>query len=383
MVQGCFSSICDKMFNMNGKQVDISTQTLVRFWLVIIGLALALGAIWLARDAVIMILIAFFLAVVLNRPVVFFAKVLPGNSRALGATVSFLISLVVLIGIVTLILPIFLEQTIVFAQSLPDTISALENHSRSFMDFAYDNGFGETISSALGGLATEGTQYIGNLGSVSLDFMTGLFDGMMKAFLVLVLTFFMLVEGPNWLGNFWKYAYRDSKKREHHKQIATKMYDVVSTFVTSQIIVAAINAALAGIGVFVLALTFGFTMSLILPIASIVFVSTFIPVFGPFIGGALTGLLVLLYNPIAAIIFVVYLTLFQQVVYNLLSPKIQGKRMHMSALVVLAAMIVGLQVWGIFGALVAIPIAGCVVVVIRETLLNRSNSKTTPLRKKK
>jgi predicted PurR-regulated permease PerM len=245
------------------------------------------------------------------------------------------------------------------------------------LSLARDFGFEETISSALNGLSNEASKITSDLGAISVGAVTGLFSGIMNAFFVLIITFFMLIEGPNWLKQFWKYVYRDGKKRTHHQEIADKMYHVISTFVTSQVIIATINAVLAGIGVFVLAMTFGFTMSLILPISSIVFISTFIPMFGPIIGSILTGILVLLYNPIAAIIFVVYLILFQQVVYNILSPKIQGKRMNMSPLIVLIAMIAGLQIGGVLGALIAIPIAGCVVVIIRETIKHRLNNKPT------
>ncbi|GHU07005.1 AI-2E family transporter [Alphaproteobacteria bacterium] len=361
---------------MQGKEINIGTKTLIRFWLVIIGFVLVLGALWLARDAAIMLLIAFFLAIMLNRPTAFFARILPGNSRALGAFISFIITLIVLLGTVVLIVPVFLEQSTNFAKSLPDTIVQVEEQSRFVMDFARNCGYGDVVDSIIGSISGQASNIANNLGSVSVGFVTDFFNGVMSTFLVAILTFFMLLEGPAWLEKFWKYVYRDPKKRAHHKAIADKMYDVFSTFVTSQIIVAAINGVLAGLGVFVMAMTFGFTMSLILPIAAIVFVATFVPVFGPFISGALSFLLILLYNPIAAIIFVVYLILFQQLVYNLLAPKIQGQRMNMSPLVVLAAMIIGLQIAGVFGALVAIPLAGCTAVIIRSGLTKYKNTKS-------
>lgn len=361
---------------MKDHKIDISSLTLIKFWLVIIGFALVIGLAWLARDVIIMLLIAFFLALVLNRPVTFLARKLPGKGRLLGTTITFAIVLIVLSGVVTLVLPVFVEQFIIFAKSLPGTIGALEEQSRSLLSLARDSGLEETVKSALGGLSSEANKIAASLGTMSVDAVTGFFSGIMNAFFVMVLTFFMLIEGPNWIDRFWKYAYRShSRIRPYHQEVTIKMYDVISTFVTSQIIVAAINALLASIGMFVLAMTFGFTISLILPIASIVFISTFIPMFGPIIGGVLSGIIILLYDPIAAVIFVIYLILFQQVVYNILSPKIQGKRMNMSPLVVLIAMIMGLQIGGVFGALVAIPIAGCMVVAVRETIKYYSKSK--------
>lgn len=352
---------------MKNSQINISTSTFIKFWLVLAGLALLVALVWLARDAVIMLLIAAFLALVLNRPTDFFARKLPNKSRSLAATIVFVITFIILIGVVVLVLPVFVEQSIVFAKSLPDTFAALSGQYESVIAFFAANGLEETVSSVINNLANEVSNIASSIGAGSVEMISGFFNGLMNAFLVLIMTFFMLIEGPKWLDKFWKFAYQDNQKRQHHKEVADQMYGVVSTFVTSQFIIASLNALLAGVGVFILALSFGFTMSLILPIASVVFITTFIPVLGPFIGGFITGLLILLYNPIAAIIFVVYLILFQQVVYNLISPRIQGKRMNMSAGAVLIAMIVGLQVGGVFGALVAIPIAGCVLILIRES----------------
>lgn len=367
---------------MNKAPINISTSTFVKFWLVLVGLVLLGALVWLARDAVIMLLIAVFLALVLNRPTDFFAKKLPKHSRSLAASIVFFITFVVLIGVVVLVVPVFIEQSIVFAKSLPDTVSALAGQYESVLEFFKANGLEETISSVANNLSSELSNIASSIGAGSVDMISNFFSGVMNAFLVLIMTFFMLIEGPKWLEKFWKFAYRDDKKRQHHQEVANQMYNVISTFVTSQFIIAALNAFLAGIGVFILALSFGFTMSLILPIASVVFITTFIPVLGPFIGGFITGLLILLYNPIAAIIFIVYLILFQQVVYNLISPRIQGKRMNMSAGAVLIAMIVGLQVGGVFGALVAIPIAGCLLILIRESY-NYYKSRTSSKPKKK
>jgi predicted PurR-regulated permease PerM len=356
---------------MKETQIHISTKTLIRFWLVIISLALIVGAIYLARWAVVMILVAFFLALVLNRPVEFFARVLPGHSRGLGALITFLITLVVLGGVVTLIVPIFLEQTINFAKALPETMSSLQEQSRFVTDFVNENGLNEAYDSIVNSVSDSAKNLASSLGNVSVNVVTDLVGWLGNAFLVLVLTVFMLIEGPKWIEKFWRLAYRSQKLRAKHQRVASKMYDVISDFVTSQVIIAAISAVLSGLGVFVLSLCFGAPSSLILPVTAIVFVTTFIPMFGAFIGGTLSFVLMLLYNPWAAIVYVVYSTLYQQVLYNFFSPKIQSRKMNISALMILIALVIGLQVGGVLGALVSIPIAGCVIVLVREYLSNR------------
>lgn len=79
-------------------RIDIETQTFVRFWLVVIGFALAALAIYSARDALVILGVAFFLALALNKPVSTLAKYLPGKSRVGGTAIAFIIVVALLGG---------------------------------------------------------------------------------------------------------------------------------------------------------------------------------------------------------------------------------------------------------------------------------------------
>ena len=346
-------------------EINVSTKTIIKFWLVILTLAGIIGAVFIAKDAIIMILVAFFLALVLNRPTEFFARVLPGNRRWLGASVTFLITLIILFGSITLVIPIFLEQSVVFLNSLPDTIASLQSQTAFLGDFVEQYQLDEFYSTIGNSIVDQIKNFASTLGSLSINFLASAAGMIGNAFIVAVLTLFMLFEGQSWIEKFWKLL-PDVKKREYYKSTADKMYDVVSGYVTGQMIVASINAVLAGVGVFVLSLLFGIPTTLILPIAAISFITTFIPLFGPAVGIAIAAILVLLYNPIAALILLVYITVYQQVLWNLVSPKVQSRQIKISALSILIAIIIGLNVGGVFGAIVAVPIAGCLIVLYRQ-----------------
>jgi predicted PurR-regulated permease PerM len=274
-----------------------------------------------------------------------------------------------------LIVPIFFEQSINFTKSLPGAISSLQEQSAALTSFMKENGLEDTFDSALTDLSDQAKIMAAQLGSWSVSFVAGLVNGIGTALMLMVLTFFMLIEGPKWLDLFWKNVYKDKKKMAKHQSIASKMYAVVSDFATSQVIIAAICGVMGGIGVFVLSMCFGIPSSLILPISTVVFVTALIPMFGPFIGGAVSVLLVLLYNPIAALILLAYLVLYEMILYNVFTPKITSKTMKISALVVLVSLLIGLQIAGIVGAILAIPVGGCLVILVREYLANRSQKK--------
>ena len=359
---------------MKNTEVHISTKTIIRFWVIVILLAALTLAVYTARWAIVIILTAIFLAFVLNRPTEFFARKLPGNSRGLGALVTFIITLVIAAGSVILIFPILIEQTVVFAKSLPDTISAIQDSSQPIDDFITDVGLKDTLESSVNNVGSQIGNFASDLGTTSVAVVTNIISGIGNAAIVLVLTFFMLVEGPYWVNKFWEVVFKDTKKRKKYKAIGDKMYNVVTGYVSSQLIAAAVTGVLAGIAVFVLSLLFAIPTSLILPIAAIVFVSAFIPVFGGFIGAAIGTLLIMLFNPLAALIFAAFIAIVMGIFYNVVSPKIAGKFMQVSALLILVSLIVGMQIGGVFGALVAIPVAGCVVVMFREYLKHRDTN---------
>ena len=360
---------------MKDSEIHISTRTLVRFWLVIIGLALILLGLWLAQWAVIIILISFFMAIVLNRPVSFFARHIPGKSRGLGVFISYVITVIIILGSLALILPVSIEQSASFFESLPNTINSISENSGWVTDLVNQYNLQEHYETFIASVNDSVKNIAAGLGSLTIDFISGLANFLLGLVFVLFITFFMLTEGPTWMEKFWALAYKNTKKREQHKAIVSKMYEVISGFVSGQILVALLSGVFAGVGVFILSMIFGFPAAITLPAVAIVFVSSFIPMFGGFIGGLISAVLITLYSPLGALVYVVYFTLYQQFLGNWFAPKIQGKRMNMSPLIVLLALVLGFQIGGIFGALVSIPLAGCAVVVVREYFKRRTGAE--------
>jgi predicted PurR-regulated permease PerM len=91
-----------------------------------------------------------------------------------------------------------------------------------------------------------------------------------------------------------------------------------------------------------------------------------IPMFGQFIGGTLVTVLLLFSSPIAAIIFAVIYIIYAQIENNVIAPKIQGNALKLPAVIILIAIVIGMYMFGLIGAIVAIPIAGCIRVLIDE-----------------
>jgi predicted PurR-regulated permease PerM len=324
-----------------------------------------------ARGAVITVLVAFFLALVLNRPVSFIARHLPGKSRVLATLIAYLLVMGLVMLVFFNVVPVFVKQISVFLNQLPDLLYGFQGKSGWLADFLNQHNLADQYATWLKEFQGEIANIAKSIGSSFVDVLNSLVNALINVVFVAVLTFLMLVETPVWEERFWRLIYADSSKRKRHQAIARKMYNVVSGYISGVGTVAAISATLAAVTVAILSSIFGFELSLIWPAWLLIFLMTFVPMFGAMIGGVVVSLLLLLYSWPAAIIFAVYFIIEQQIENNIISPRIQSKKLNMSALVILIAILLGLQIGGLLGALVAIPAAGCVMVLVKEYLRTR------------
>jgi predicted PurR-regulated permease PerM len=134
--------------------------------------------------------------------------------------------------------------------------------------------------------------------------------------------------------------------------------------------VSGLGAFSAGMVVFLLSFFFNIPSNLGVPAAAITFILSLIPMFGATIGGLIiTGLLA--FNDFrAAIVYVIFFVVYQQLENNYISPTIQSKRLELSALMVLASVTIGLYLFGVAGGIISIPVAGCVKVLV-DTYLEK------------
>ena len=355
-------------------RIEIDTKTFVRFWLVVMGFGLAGLAIYSAKDALVLLGISLFLALALNRPVAAIAKKLPGKSR-LGGTALAYTTLVLLLGcVIWFVIPPIVQQSAKFVESIPSIIDQASSQWRGVNDFIDKNNLRPQVDSMMENIKQQSSSWATSVGTNLLSSVGSLASFLGSLFLVLVLSFLMLLEGPTWVKRLWG-LYNDEEKMERHKKLVGRMYNVVTGYVSGQLTVSGIDAILSGFVVFVLSLTFPVINSnLAMLTVMATFVLTLIPMFGATIAGALISLLLFFNNMTAGIIYAIYFVVYQQIENNFVSPSIQSKKVELSALTVLVAVTIGLYVGGLLGGLVAIPVAG-VVKVLLDNYLEQVKSK--------
>lgn len=349
-------------------RIEIDTKTFVRFWLVVIGFAFAILAVYSARTALILIGIAFFLALALNAPVSYLAGHLPGKSRVAGTTIAFIIVVAILGVFAFMVVPPIVQQTAKFVQTVPGLLDSATTQWEGLRGLIDKYHLQPHVDSAVHSIQNGAASWAGNVGRHALSGIGSLAAAVASMFLVLVMSFLMLIEGPMWLKRLWG-IYTDKERMESHRNLVHRMYRVVTGYVTGQLTVSGIGATMSGLVVFVLSLFFpAVPGNLALPAVAIAFTLSLIPMFGATIGGVLISLLLAFNDITAGIIFAAFFIIYQQIENNFISPTIQAKQLELSALTVLASVTVGLYVFGLAGGIISIPVAGCLKVLLEEYL---------------
>lgn len=360
-------------------RIEIDTQTFVRFWLVVIGFLFVILAAYMARTALIILAAAAFLALALSGPVNYLVRYIPGGSR-IGASALAFMSIVLFLGaVIFLIVPPITEQTVKFISSAPEMVADASGQWAGANEFIAKYNLQPQIDGAIASAQNDANRWLSKIGQNTVSGIGSLFGAIGATFLALVLAFLMLIEGPAWLKRIWG-LYSDKDVMESHRDIAARMHHVVSGYVTGQLTVSGIGAVCSGAVVFILSLFIESVPSnLALPTIAIAFVFSLIPMFGATIAGLLVSVLLAFNSLTAGIIFAIYFIIYQQVENNFVSPAIQSKYVKLSPLAVLAAVTIGLYLFGLAGGIISIPIAGCIKVLIEAHL---EHSKKMRLRNK-
>ena len=354
-------------------KIEIDTKTLIRFWLVIFGFIILAGAIWIAKDVLIMIIIAAFLALALNSPVAKIAKILPGSSKnRVGATaVAYLIIVLIFGALFSVLTPIITDQVKHFSKDLPQIVQNYTGEQSGIRRFITENHLEGMISQAVDSVTRSINSSVSKIGDVFFGSIASIVGWIISLFMVLAMAFLMLVEGPDLIDKIFKVFYTDKILEKNHRRILSRMYGTVSGYVSSIVTICSISATCGSLATAILALIFGFPISLIAPIAVLLFIFGMIPMVGTTIAGMLSALIIGLNSPTAGLIFLAYFLIYQQIENNVISPMVQARNNQLSALIIFIALTVGVYAFGLLGALLAIPLAACAKILVQEQLKSR------------
>jgi predicted PurR-regulated permease PerM len=341
-------------------EISVSNRTVIRVLLLVLAMTILVLAIKRAQHAFILILIAFFLALALNAPVHWISERLPGKSRTWATAISFLIFVLLLGGFIASTAPPLVRQTNNFINAAPGLVEDVRSQDTSLGRFVRRyhlesrvNKFSSQLSDRLDSFTSS---LVGTFGRIT--------SSVFSVLTVMVFTFMMLIEGPRWVSVGRRLIPEDH--RHSAERMAHDMYRVVKGYVNGQVIL----AALAAIFIFVplVILDVSYPVALLV----VVFICGLIPLVGHTLGAIIVSTIALFHSVPAAIIIFVYYVTYQQIENYVLQPRIQANATNMSPLLVFSSVIIGVNFNGLLGGLLAIPVAGCIRIVVLNYLHRRN-----------
>jgi predicted PurR-regulated permease PerM len=347
--------------------VRFPVRTVLTTLATIIAVAIVLEVVWIARHVIVWILVSLFLALAMNPAVEFFQR--KGiRSRGLAAGVTYILVLIGLAAIGALFVPTLVHQVGDLAGKVPDYVHDV-SHGKGrlgFLETKYH--IAERIRHAI---KSGGVTKVLGLSGTALAVTKSVITIVLGVVTIAFLTFFMLLEGPNWVERLYGLLPAESQPR--WRNVGDAIYRTVGGYVTGNLLISVI----AGGSTTIVLLIFGVPYAVALGLVVAIF--DLIPLAGATLALIIVGAVAFLHSILAGIVVVVFFIVYQQIENHLLQPIVYGRTVQLSPLIVLISVLIGAELAGIIGALGAIPVAGALQVIVVDWLQHRRGRAAAPV----
>ncbi|MPZ61715.1 MAG: AI-2E family transporter, partial [Propionibacteriales bacterium] len=206
--------------------------------------------------------------------------------------------------------------------------------------------------------------WVQNLGSAVGHFVAG-------AFIMLFTVFFFVYDGERiWR---WIVVLFPSAARADVDASGRVAWQTLTAFVRATVIVAMVDA----VGIMLIALVL--QVPLVIPIGVLVFLASFVPIVGAMVSGFVAVIVALVaHGPVVALLMLIGVLLIQQLESHILQPFLLGRAVRIHPLAVVLAISVGILLAGVFGALVAVPLAASANAVVSHLTHRRDEAEREP-----
>src|SRR5829696_4176124 len=324
---------------------------------VTIGMILATAAIlllgWEVRRVLTWIVVAALLSVVLG-PVVDLAEHRLHLRRALATLLVFLLFLIVLAGIVTVFVRPLVTEGPQFIDRLPGYVQDARAGRGPVGGLIQRYNLDQWLERNQGRLR-ESTNRITQ---PALGILRSIFSTVVALVTIFVLTFLMVLQGPKLLQS-WIAALPEGRQ-ERVRRVAADCSKAVTGYMTGNLVISVIAGTLTYIVLWIMGVPYKGVVALFVGFADL------IPLVGATLGAGVAIAVAALHSLPAAIVVLVVFVVYQQLENHVLQPVIMSRTVQLSALTVLVSILIGVELFGFLGALLAIPVAGVLHVIGRD-----------------
>ena len=323
----------------------------------------AAAAVWSVRELLLRVLVALFLAVSLDPAV----RWLEGRGVRRGVAVGliFAVFVAILAAFLLSIIPPLANQVGDLVHNLPDYLGELQRRSVQFRELnqRYD------LSTRLEGVVA---QLPGRLTGGVLGLTGQVFGALIYFLTVLVFTVYFLLDLPRLRRGVVRVFTVD--RRDRYGAVVEIMVTKVGDYMIGRLLIAFVGGLVAFVGLEI------FHVPYPLPLAILIGLLDLIPLIGHPIGAAAAVVVAVATRGLwpVTVLLAAFFVVYQQAENYLIAPRILRHSVDISAVAVLLAALVGATVLGIVGALVAIPVAAAVKVVLAQQIAEHEATATPP-----
>jgi predicted PurR-regulated permease PerM len=291
--------------------------------------------------------------------------------RPLAILIALVGVLGVFAGIVFAIVPVVIDQVTTITKQFNENIVPSINDGsliagvQAFLEQYVDSA---TVDDVLAQVQTFFTENIGNIGTILVESGVNIANGLFGALIVVILMVYFVAS----LSSIKRGVYQlvPASKRTTFIDIAEQITGSVGNYVMGQVTLGLINGVLSFLVLSILGVKYAILL------AFVAFFGSLIPLVGTITATAIISLGTLLFTGAdwRVIVVIIYYLVYMQIEAYVLSPRIMARAVKVPGVIVVIAALVGGTLLGVLGALIAIPVAASVLLIVRQVLVPRQNA---------
>ena len=348
------------------------TRRMLQTVFVVAGVGLLFAALWAAREALLLIYISALIAMGFS-PIV---RMIEGTrtQAATGASriprwVAILVLYFGIVGLFVLlglmVIPPLVAQAAALWDRMPDEFNRLQSFLIRYKLMRRRITLAEAVQNAPEG---SGSNAVGTV----LVALSSVIGGMFGLITVVILSFYLLVEAKTMFDYFIRFV--PASRRGDVAVAAREAVVKVSAWLRAQVVLAGVMGTCAAIGLGLMGVPYFYVVALVAAIGET------IPIVGPVIGGITAVGVALTLSAKLAVYVGIYFLVLHQFEANVLVPKIMERRVGVSPVAVIVALLIGGALWGLLGAILAIPSAAILSIIVDQVAARQNDVRIQAVR---
>ena len=336
-------------------RVDVTTRVVLRVVITVIAVLFALYLVYLLRKPITWIVIAAFIAVAISAPINWLERHM---RRGFAVLIAYLCLFAIPVGLGAILVPPIVNGGNDLADRAPQYAAQARdfvNKNERLRKLEEDYG----VITQLEEQARKLPSKLGGAAGTLKDLGIGIVNSIFAAVTIIILSVFMAANGRRWVSR--AIAFQPPERAERLERAVDRIASAVGNYVGG----ALAQATIAGVTSFIVMKILGIPFAG--PLAVIVGFADLIPLVGATIAAVLVAIVTLFADfPLDTIIWVIWAIVYQQIENAVIQPQIQRRAVDVNPFVVLVSVLFGSTLFGILGALLAIPIAASLQIAVHE-----------------